>query len=288
MIELHQKVRRIEIAAKRHVQDLFSGMYASAFKGRGIEVEEVREFQTGDDFRAIDWAKTAQLGRPYVKNFRQERDLTVMLVADVSGSLSYGSHYETKRERLTEVAALLAFSAIFNHDRVGLMLFSDKVEKMIHPKRGLRHGARLIRELLGFEPTSRRTDIAKALDYFNQALKKRCICFLLSDFLASGYEPPLALAAKKDDLVLIRIVDPDEAYLQEGIVSLQDIETGANFIVDVGEIDALSYTEAWKSHEMQLKDIAARYGQDRVEIDTKSAFLAKMIAFFKERKRRLS
>lgn len=279
------KVRKLEITARRQVLDLFSGMYASAFKGRGIEMEDVREFQTGDDIRAISWKKTAQLGRPFVKQFREERDLTVMLLVDVSQSLAFGSQYETKRERLAEVAALIAFSAIYNHDRVGLVLFSEGVQKEIPARRGLRHGARLIRDLLSFTPVNPKTSIALALDSFNRALKKRCICFLLSDFISGPYEKQFGYTAKKDDLVAVRLFDSMEADIANlGLCQMQDLETGKSFLVDVNDRCALSLKADAAQRKAYFDTLVTKYRAGSLTIDTKSSFIQQLIIFFKMRK----
>lgn len=285
METLYRKVRRLEIRAKRQVVDLFSGMYVSAFKGRGIEMEDVREFQTGDDVRAISWSKMAQLGRPFVKEFREERDLTVMLLVDVSGSLDFGSDVETKRERLAEVGALLALSAIYSHDRVGLVLFSDKVHKEIPPRRGLRHGARLIREILGIKPETTGTSIKSALDGFNRAFKKRCICFLLSDFIDDDYAKAFSYTAKKDDLVAIRVLDPHEEKIPElGLTSFQDLETGKVWLVDVDSQVQERVELSAKKNKETFEQLAIRAGAGVITIDTRRSFIERLIAYFKMRK----
>lgn len=284
---LASKVRKIEITARREVLDVFSGMYASAFKGRGIEMEDVREFQTGDDIRAINWSKTAQMARPFVKEFREERDLTVMLIVDVSSSLAFGSQYETKHTRLAEVGALIAFSAIYNHDRVGLVLFSEGIQKEIAPRRGLRHGARLVRELVGFKPHGNKTSLNSTLDAFNMASKKRCICFLLSDFLCDDYERQFGFTAKRDDLVAIRIVDPFESNLpQIGLTRMQDIESGQSFLVDVNA-DTLKQVAVCAARQKELLDaMAIKYKAGLITVDTKNSFIERLAAYFKMRKER--
>lgn len=288
--QLSHKVRKIEITAKRQVLDLFSGMYASAFKGRGIELEDVREFQIGDDVRAINWAKTAQLGRPFVKEFREERDLTVMLLVDMSASLAFGSHYETKHTRLAEVGALLAFSAIYNHDRVGLILFSENIQKEIAPRRGLRHGARLIRELIGFQPTGGKTSLAQTLDAFNMAVKKRCICFLLSDFISQedspqGFEKQFGYTAKHDDLVAIRVVDPYEKTIPKlGLSQMQDLESGLSFIVDVNADVVKTLQEKAQKDQDAFESLGLKYKAGTITIDTQSSFVERIAAYFKMRK----
>ncbi len=284
---LSSKVRKIEITARRQVLDVFSGMYASAFKGQGIEIEDIREFQNGDDIRAISWAKTAQLGRPFVKEFREERDLTVMLLVDVSASLSFGSHFETKRARLTEVGALLAFSAIYNHDRVGLVLFSEGIQKEIQPRRGLRHGARLIRELIAFEPKNKKTSISQALDAFNMANKKRCICFLISDFISDGYEKQFGFTAKRDDLVAIRLIDPFEVNIPKlRLCNMQDLESGQTMLVDLNEGMQQSLAVDARERRQEFNSLAIKYRAGALTIDTQYSFVQKLAAYFKMRKER--
>lgn len=284
---LSSKVRKLEITARRQVLDVFSGMYASAFKGRGIEIEDVREYQTGDDIRAISWAKTAQAGKPYVKEFREERDLTVMLVVDVSASLSYGSHFESKHSRLAEVGALLAFSAIYNHDRVGLVLFSEGIQKEIAPRRGLRHGARLIRELIGFEPQNHKTSLATTLDAFNMAAKKRCICFLLSDFICEDYEKQFGFTARREDLVAIRLFDPFESDIPRlNLCQMQDLESGYSFLVDVNADVVQKVAENAKARANAFETLATKYRAGAISIDTKNSFVERLAAYFKMRKER--
>lgn len=284
---LSSKVRKLEITARRQVLDVFSGMYASAFKGRGIEVDDVREYQIGDDIRSISWKKTAQAGRPFVKEFREERNLTVMLVVDVSASLAYGSHFESKRTRLAEVGALLAFSAIYNHDRVGLVLFSEGIQKEIAPRRGLRHGARLIRELIGFTPQNPRTSLAATLDAFNMAAKKRCICFLLSDFLSEGYEKQFGYTAKKEDLVAIRLFDPFESSIPKlNLCQMQDLESGYSFLVDVNADVQQQVAISASEREAAFDALAMKYRAGALSIDTKNSFVERLGAYFKMRKER--
>ena len=286
MADLFNKVRCIEIAAKERVLDLFSGMYHSAFKGKGIEPEDLREYQPGDDIRAISWSKTAQMGRPFVKNFREERDLTVLLIVDISASQFFGSHYETKRERMAEVAALLAFSAIYNQDRVGLILFSSEIEKYIPPKRGTRHGLRLIRELLAFEPQKTGTDLAGALSFASKMTKKRSISFLLSDFLAPNYTKEFLLAAKKNDLVAIRISDPEEDILTPlGLVHFVDLETGKRERFDLNEEAVRKFSDEQKLRVSEFKTLVGKANAAAIEIETKGAYEPALENFFKMRKK---
>lgn len=286
MSDLFNKVRCIEIAAKERVLDLFSGMYHSAFKGKGIEPEDLREYQPGDDIRAISWSKTAQMGKPFVKNFREERDLTVLLIVDISASQSFGSHFETKRKRMAEVAALLAFSAIYNQDRVGLILFSSEIEKYIPPKRGVRHGLRLIREFLAFDAQKKGTDLASALRFASRVTKKRSISFLLSDFMAPNYTKEFLLAAKKNDLVAIRISDPAEEELPAlGLVQLVDLETGACENYDLNEEAVHKFSEMQKMRVAEFKTLVGRASAAVIEIETKGAYEPALENFFKMRKK---
>ena len=213
--DILKKVRKIEIKARGLSRQLFSGEYHSAFKGRGMAFSEVREYQYGDDIRSIDWNVTARLHHPYVKIFEEEREMTVMLLVDVSGSNRFGTHHQFKEELVAEVAATLAFSAIQNNDKVGVILFSDRIEKFIPPKKGSSHILRIIRELITFRPESNGTDLAQALGYFSNVIKKRCTAFLLSDFYDDGYTDALKIASNKHDLVAIRIADEKEEHLPD-------------------------------------------------------------------------
>jgi uncharacterized protein (DUF58 family) len=225
---LLKKVRKIEIKTRRLSDHVFGGEYHSTFKGRGMTFSEVRQYQFGDDVRAIDWNVTARYNEPFVKVFEEERELTLMLVVDVSGSESFGTKTQFKREILTEIAATLAFSALQNNDKVGLALFSDQIELFIPPKKGRSHILRIIRELLEFEPKSRQTNISTALEFLSGVLKKKAIVFMLSDFMDNGYEKTLRITAKKHDLTGIRVYDPVETKLPKlGIVPMRDAETGA-------------------------------------------------------------
>ena len=225
---LLKKVRKIEIKTRRLSDHVFGGEYHSTFKGRGMTFSEVRQYQFGDDVRSIDWNVTARYNEPFVKVFEEERELTLMLVVDVSGSEAFGTQTQFKREVLTEIAATLAFSALQNNDKVGLLLFSDQVELFIPPKKGRPHILRIIRELLEFEPQSLKTNISNALEFLSGLLKKKAIAFMLSDFMDQGYEKTLRIAAKKHDLTGIRVYDPVETKLPNlGIVPIRDAETGA-------------------------------------------------------------
>lgn len=288
MKELLHKVKHIEITAKERVLDLFFGMYHSAFKGKGIELEDLREYVPGDDVRAISWTKTAQTGKLFVKNFREERDLTVFLIVDISASQYFGSHYETKRERIAEVGAVLALSAIYNQDRVGLILFSSDLEKYIPPKRGTRHGARLIRELLAFEPQNKGTDIAKALQFINKVTKKRAIVFLLSDFLCplDSYKKEFMHTASKYDMVLLSISDPEEHALpMSGLIRFIDAETAKVQTVHVNSQIKRTLEEEAALDAQKLKVLVGKSGASIIKLDTKNPYEEKLEAFFAMRKK---
>jgi uncharacterized protein (DUF58 family) len=286
--ELIGVVREVELKAKEKVLDLFAGMYHSAFKGVGIEFEELREYEAGDDIRTISWTKTAQLGRPFVKKFREERDLTVLFLFDVSASLNVQGQAESKRRRAFEIFALLALSAITNNDKVGLILFSSKIEKYVPAKRGMKHGMRLLRECIGFQSNKKRentTNLAHALSFATKITKKRCILFVLSDFIADGYAEKFQLAAKKDDVIAIHIADEKERQpLALGLVTLQDLETGQSVLVDMDEKMAQLLVESYAKKKEEVRQIVKKAGADLIEIDTQEEYESKLFAFFKKRK----
>ncbi len=235
--EILKEVRRIEILTSNIVNDVFAGEYESAFKGRGMEFDEIREYQPGDDIRMIDWNVTARAGHPYVKKFVEERELTVMLLVDASASMDFGTVTFTKKEIATRICALLAFTALKSNDKIGLIIFTDTIEHSIPPRKGRKHSLSLIRELLAFQPQHRRTDITHALEYLNRAIKKRSIVFLLSDFRGRGYEFALRIAGKHHDLIAITIIDEWECTKKGdipdvGLMELEDLETGERIIVD--------------------------------------------------------
>ena len=233
--EILKRVRRIEITTRGMVNDVFSGEYHSVFKGRGVEFSEVRQYQIGDDIRTIDWNVTARYGEPFVKVFEEERELTVILMVDASSSGEFGTVELMKGEIAVEICALLAFSAIKNNDNVGLLIFTDKVEKFVPPRKGKSHVLRVLRELLYFRPEDRRTDIRTALDYLNRVVRRRSVVFLVSDFLSPNYEKALRIANRKHDVVAIQVVDPRETELPEvGYIELEDAETGEITLLDTG------------------------------------------------------
>ncbi len=273
--EIIKKVRKIEIKAKGLSQQMFSGEYHSAFKGRGMVFSEVREYQYGDDVRNIDWNVTARLAHPYVKVFEEERELTVMLLVDVSGSGRFGTNSQFKEELAAEVAATLAFSAIANNDKVGMILFSDRIEKFIPPKKGRTHILRIIRELITFRPESNGTDIGEALRYFSNAIKKRCTTFLLSDFYDSGWTDALKLVAGKHDLVALRLVDRREPKLMDlGLVKFYDPESTRTVWIDTGNAEVRRMADTrYAEHEQQVASTMKRYGVDMATLWTGEDFV---------------
>src|SRR5712692_9850753 len=233
--EIIRQVRRLQLRARRAVEDILGGEYHSVFRGTGMAFEEVREYQPGDDIRTIDWNVTARMGHPFIKRFIEERELTVMLLVDCSGSQQFGTQVQQKKEVIAELAAVLAFSAINNNDKVGLIAFTDRIERFVPPRKGSRHVLRLIRDVLFFQPTHRGTALHEALDYLNRILRRRSIVFLLSDFLDQGFEYALKRTARHHDLIAIRISDPREEELPAvGLLELEDAETGQRLLVDTG------------------------------------------------------
>jgi len=283
--ELLKKVRKIEIKTRGLSSQIFSGEYHSAFKGRGMAFSEVREYTHGDDIRNIDWNVTARFGHPYVKVFEEERELTVMLLVDVSASGSFGTSIQFKRDLITELTAVLAFSAIENNDKAGVILFSDRIELFIPPKKGKTHILRIIRELIKFEPKGTGTDIGAAMRYFNNMIKKKCIAFLISDFIGSGYEDALKVSAKKHDLAAIRIYDLREAEMPNvGLVRFLDAETGVASLMDTGNPDVRrDYNILWKQNDRKTTELLTRIGIDHASIRT---YVQPLLNLFKKRDRR--
>ncbi|MBQ8702852.1 MAG: DUF58 domain-containing protein [Bacteroidales bacterium] len=283
--EIIKKVRKIEIKARGLSQQMFSGEYHSAFKGRGMAFSEVREYQYGDDVRNIDWNVTARLAHPYVKVFEEERELTVMLLVDVSGSNRFGTHVQFKEELAAEVAATLAFSAIANNDKVGVLLFSDRIEKFIPPKKGRSHILRIIRELITFRPQSGGTDIGQALGYFQNVIKRRCTAFLLSDFFDRGWSDALKLTAGKHDLVALRLVDRREERMADlGLVKLYDPESEETLWVDTGSAAVRRAVDARAAaHVREVEDTMRRYGVDIATMYTGEDFVKPLRALFSRR-----
>lgn len=283
--ELLKKVRKIEIKTRGLSNQIFSGEYHSAFKGRGMAFSEVREYQPGDDIRAIDWNVTARLNHPYVKVFEEERELNVMLLVDVSGSGSFGTQKQLKQELITELCAVLAFSAIQNNDKIGVIFFSDKIEKFIPPKKGKSHILRIIRELIAFRPEHEGTNIQMALRYFTNVIKKRSIAFVISDFMDEGFEDSLKIANRKHDIVALRIYDKREMELPDvGLVRIKDAETGEMRWIDTSSEDVRrKYMVNAKTAELKLKDIFNKSGVDTTSISTSESYIRPLMNLFKKR-----
>lgn len=283
--ELLKKVRKIEIKSKGLSKHLFSGEYHSAFKGRGMSFSEVRNYQYGDDVRNIDWNVTARTGDPYVKVFEEERELTVMMLIDISRSAYFGTTDQMKNEIITEICAVLAFSAIQNNDKVGVLFFSDRIEKYIPPKKGKQHILRIIRELLDLEPEGQGTDIGRALEYFNNMVKKRSICFLLSDFLSTGYEPALRIAARRHDLIGVHLFDPREEELPPvGLIRAVDAETGQLRWIDTSSKAVRAKYNAWfLENTAYFRSTFLRSGADTISIRTTEPYVHALHKFFKRR-----
>ncbi len=286
--ELIKKVRKIEIRTKGLVNQIFSGEYHSVFKGRGMAFSEVREYQFGDDIRTIDWNVSARFNHPFVKVFEEERELTVMLVVDVSGSGEFGTALQLKKEVAAELCAVLAFSALQNNDKVGVIFFSDIVEKFIPPKKGRSHILRIVREVLNFEPVHRKTSITEGLRYLTSAIKKRSIAFLISDFLDDGYEDALKIAAKKHDLIGVRLLDPREGDLVPvGLMRLRDAESGESLWVDTSSAAVRSqYNRWWKERQDVRTRLFRRSGVDSVDVRIDQSYITPLMAFFRIREKR--
>lgn len=284
--ELLQKVRKIEIKTKGLSNNIFAGEYHSAFKGRGMAFSEVREYQYGDDVRDIDWNVTARLGKPYVKVFEEERELTVMLLVDVSGSLDFGTQKQTKRQLLTEIAATLAFSAIQNNDKIGVIFFSDKIEKFIPPKKGRKHILFIIRELLGFQPESNRTDVGLAVEFMTNAIKKRYTVFLLSDFFDSkDYTSQLTVANRRHDVVALQIYDRRMLQLPDvGIIKMLDAETGEETFIDTSSsVLRRAHHEWWVNHQAWLKNAFTKSNIDNISVRTDEDYVRSLMNLFRRR-----
>ena len=288
--EIIKKVRRIQIYTTRTVNDTLAGQYRSVFKGRGIEFSEVREYQIGDDVRFIDWNVTARTGRPHVKQFAEERELTVMLLVDASGSGQFGSVRQTKNEIAAEIAALIAFSAIRNNDKVGLIMFTDRVEKFVAPKKGRSHVLRVIREILYFQPKAKGTNISTAIEYFMRVTSRRTTAFLISDFIASGYEKKLRAANHRHDIIALRITDPRELELPAvGLIQLEDPETGKRMLVNTRNAKLRKrYERLSKKRIAEQVKVFRSMNVDRVEIRTDLSYVEPLVRFFRLRERRLA
>ncbi|MFZ0454440.1 MAG: DUF58 domain-containing protein [Ignavibacteriaceae bacterium] len=286
--ELLKQVRQIEIKTKGLVNQVFSGEYHSVFKGRGMEFSEVREYQFGDDIRNIDWNVTARFGHPFIKIFEEERELTVMLLVDLSGSLIFGTVEKTKQQIAAELSAILAFSAMKNNDKVGLLLFTDKIEKFVPPRKGRMHVLRIIRDVLSFEPVGKTTNIKGALEYMNNAIKKKSIVFLLSDFMDSGYEKILRIIGKKHDLIGIVLNDQREKEIPKmGLIKFTDAETGGERWVDTSSKSFQKNLASIRWYNMQkLKSLFTSGRIDNIEINTSENYVAPLVRFFRLRESR--
>jgi len=283
--ELLKKVRRIEIKTRGLTRHIFAGEYHSAFKGRGIAFSEVREYQYGDDIRSIDWNVTARLNHPYVKVYEEERELTVMLLIDVSGSGNFGTTVRFKMDLMTEVAAVLSFSAIYNNDKIGVVFFSDNIEKFIPPQKGRKHILRIIRELLDFKPESNKTNLSEPLRFLTNAIKKRCTAFIISDFLAPDFEEALRIAANKHDVVALKVSDPLEKAMPDvGLFKVVDAETGNEKWIDTSSKWARkAYEDWWTSHTGLINNSFKRCGVDFTELSTEDDYVKPLIKLFESR-----
>ena len=288
--EVLKKIRRIQITTSRMVTDVFAGQYQSVFKGKGMEFDEVRDYQPGDDIRSIDWNVTARMGHPYVKKFVEERELTVMLLLDLSMSCYFGSVRQLKNQLAAELCSVLALSAIQNNDKVGLIIFTDRIEKFISPRKGLSHVLRVVREALYFKPKGKGTNISSALEYLNHITKRKTISFIISDFFDSGFKNLLSISNKRHDMVAVTITDPREIDLPNiGIVKLNDAETEENFIIDTSDT---SFREKYKGDALQRiserKKLLRSINVDNIDVRTDIPYEKELIKFFKARGKRFA
>jgi uncharacterized protein (DUF58 family) len=284
-VDLLKKVRKIELKTRGLTSHVFAGEYHSAFKGKGMTFSEVREYQYGDSIKNIDWNVTARFGHPFVKIFEEERELTVILLIDVSASKVFGTQMQYKKDLITELAAVLSFSAIQNNDKIGVILFSDKVEKFIPPKKGKKHILRIIRDLLEFTPENKGTNIAESLHFFTNAIKKKCTAFVISDFIDNGFEKALQIANNKHDVIAIKVYDERETNLPDvGLLKLLDAETGQCKWIDSSSAKVRNeYAKWWRNRESYLKEIFAKYGVDNISLRTDQDYIRPLIGLFKRR-----
>lgn len=283
--ELLKKVRQIEIKTRGLSNHIFAGEYHSAFKGRGMTFAEVREYQYGDDIRNIDWNVTARFNHPYIKMFEEEREMTVMLLIDVSGSREFGTKQKTKQELITEMAATIAFSTIQNNDKIGVIFFSDKIEKFIPPQKGRKHVLYIIRELIDFEPESKNTDINEALRYFTNAIKKRSTAFIISDFIDSNFSDSLTIASRKHDLIALQVYDALEAELPSvGLIKMSDAETGEERWIDSSDARLrMAYKNNWNDSQLRLQQLFQKNRVDTVSVSTSEDYVKSLMRLFKLR-----
>ena len=288
--EILRQIRKIEIRSGKLVNEIFAGQYSSVFKGRGMEFSEVREYTAGDDIRSIDWNVTARYGKPFVKKFVEERELTVIFLVDVSASQSFGTRDKFKSELAAELASVLAFSAIKNNDRVGMILFTDKIEKVIRPKKGKNHTLRLIREILFFKPEGKGTDISRALHYLNDVWRRKAVVFLISDFNDKDFEKSLKITSKKHDVVAIQISDPREKEIPEiGLMRLEDAETGKTAVIDTSDSAFLSeFKKKAAEKEERTRTIFKKTSVDSIVLSTGKPYIVPLVQFFKLRERRIA
>ncbi|ODS33923.1 MAG: hypothetical protein SCARUB_00896 [Candidatus Scalindua rubra] len=286
--ELAKKIRYLEIYTSKAVNDCLAGEYHSVFKGQGIEFDEVREYQVGDEVRSIDWNVTARMGHPYVKRFVEERELTVMFLVDLSASGAFGSTEKLKNEVAAELCALLSFSAIKNNDKAGLIVFTDKIEMFIPPEKGTAHVLRLIRELLNFQPRKAQTNISLGIEYLGRVINKRSVVFLVSDFIEQGYEKQLNILGKRHDVIAVSIIDPREIKLPNvGLIELEDAETGESITIDTSSSRVRNnYEKLGEVQQKKLKELFQSLNIDQVEIFTNKDFVRELVKFFKTRERR--
>jgi len=287
--ELAKKIRYLQIYTSKAVNDILAGEYESVFKGRGMEFDEVREYQPGDEVRSIDWNVTARMGEPYVKRFREERELTVIFLVDLSASGAFGSTAKLKNEVSAELCALLAFAAIKNNDKVGLIVFTDCIELFIPPAKGTSHVLRLIRELLNFRPRQTRTNIAEGLDYLGRVVSKRAVVFLVSDFLGEAFEKPMRVLSKRHDLIAVSVTDPREIRLPNvGLIELEDAETGETLVIDTGSATVRKRYEGLGAERgARLRELFRAMGVDQVEVLTHEDYVRTLVRFFRTRERRM-
>lgn len=283
--ELLKKVRKIEIRTKRLTDDIFSGGYLSSFKGRGMAFSEVREYQFGDEIRTIDWNVTARFSKPYIKVFDEERELNVMIIADMSNSQNFGTNNQTKKDLLIEIAAILAFSASKNQDKIGLIIFTDKIEKFIPPQKGKSQILRIIRELLTFEPKSSHTDINMALTYFLNVIKQKSVAFIISDFLSDSFEKNLKIAGSKHDTIAVQLIDKIEENLPNlGMILAEDSETGETKFIDIkSKRVRAQYKKWWTERQSELEQVFKKSDVDTIKISTGESYINPLLQFFKRR-----
>lgn len=287
--EIFKKVRQIEIKTRGLSNQIFSGHYHSVFKGRGMAFSEVREYQYGDDIRTIDWNVTARFNHPYVKIFDEERELTVMLIIDVSGSNEFGTKKQFKQKMITEISAVLAFSAIQNNDKVGVIFFSNKIEKFIPPKKGTSHILRIIRELIDFKPEKKQTDISEALRYFTNVIKKRCTAFLISDFQDKDFDNAIKIANRKHDIIAVKIFDEREMDIPDvGLIKVKNAETGKTSWIDTSDIKLRKNHRKWVlKNEKYLDDLFIKSGMDVAKVRTDQDYVKPLVNLFKKREARI-